>query len=350
MIQSLAARHDVVRTPEPAVSWQNAMKVAIRTETDLRKRLHLNQGCTKSEAETEVGGNAAAKFPVFVPLEFLRRIELGNPRDPLLLQVLATAEENSVVEGFTADPVGEVAAAEETLETGVLRKYHGRALLVAHQACGIHCRYCFRRHFPYDAATPDRHTWSKALETLADDPTIDEVILSGGDPLVLTDLALRTLVDAIAEIPHVRRLRVHSRMPIVIPQRVTEALIETLRGTRLATWMVVHVNHPAELDNDTCESLQRLIDHGIPVMNQAVLLKGVNDNLETLERLCRDLINLRVQPYYLHQLDRVAGAAHFEVAPDRGRELVTQLREKLPGYAVPTYVREEAGQASKTPL
>lgn len=326
------------------------MKLAIRSETDLRSRLHLNQGCTKSGTVTEVGGGLVNQFPIFVPLEFLRRIESGNPHDPLLLQVLATAEENAVVEGFTSDPVGEVAAAEETLETGVLRKYHGRALLVAHQACGIHCRYCFRRHFPYEAAAPDRHTWSTALATLADDTTIDEVILSGGDPLVLTDLALRTLVDAIAEIPHIRRLRVHSRMPIVIPQRVTEALIETLRGTRLATWMVVHVNHPAELDNDTCETLERLIDNGVPVMNQAVLLKGVNDDIETLEQLCRNLINLRVQPYYLHQLDRVAGAAHFEVEEDRGRELVTQLRERLPGYAVPTFVREEAGQASKTPL
>jgi EF-P beta-lysylation protein EpmB len=291
-----------------------------------------------------------AEFPVFVPLEFLRRIEPGNPHDPLLLQVLSSVEENQIVEGFTTDPVGEIANSDETLRTGVLRKYHGRALLVAHQACGVHCRYCFRRHFPYEAASPDRHTWQGALQTLAADESIDEVILSGGDPLVLTDPALANLVESIAQIPHIRRLRVHSRMPIVIPQRVTDGLIDILRGTRLSAWVVVHANHPAELDQATADSLEKLVDHGIPVLNQAVLLRGVNDCAETLERLCRELINLRVQPYYLHQLDRVAGAAHFEVAPEIGVDIVNELRRRLPGYAVPQFVREQSGEPSKSPI
>jgi EF-P beta-lysylation protein EpmB len=330
------------------------MKLAVRSASDLRRRLNLTDGFTKSTGLAKVDGRDGvpeeSDFPVFVPLEFLRRIESGNPDDPLLRQVLPVPEENTVVPGFTADPVGEVAAGGESLATGVLRKYRGRALLVANQACGIHCRYCFRRHFPYQAAANDRHTWTEAIQQLAADKTLDEVILSGGDPLVLTDPALRNLVDAIAEIPHIQRLRVHSRMPIVIPQRVGDALIETLRGTRLSTWVVVHANHPAELDHDTGESLKRLIDHGIPVLNQAVLLRGVNDDVQTLENLCRRLVNLRVQPYYLHQLDRVAGAAHFEVDERRGREIVTKLRERLPGYAVPTYVREQADEPSKTPL
>ena len=336
------------------------MKLAIRSETVLRDRLHLSQGFTKSDARAEDDGQSSGRsakpskseqdFPVFVPLEFLRRIQPGDANDPLLRQVLSTVDETIAADGFTNDPVGEIAAAGETLATGVLRKYQGRALLVAHQACGIHCRYCFRRHFPYEAAAPDRHSWNSALDTLKADTSIDEVILSGGDPLVLTDPALRTLVDLIAEIPHIRRLRIHSRMPIVIPQRVTSALLETLRGTRLATWMVVHSNHPAELDAATCQALQSLVDRGIPVLNQAVLLKGVNDSVETLEQLCRELINLRIQPYYLHQLDQVAGAAHFEVSIEKGQALIAQLRARLPGYAVPTYVQEQPNRPSKTPL
>lgn len=359
MIRSLAARHDAVRTPEPAISWQQAMKLAIRTETDLRDRLGLpqrslqNQGFTKSGSKTEVGtttdmADSSQQFPVFVPLEFLSRMRAGDSMDPLLLQVLPVDAENERVEGFTTDPVGEVFAASSSLEAGILQKYQGRALLIAHQACGVHCRYCFRRHFPYQVAAADRHTWDAAIRQLANDRSIDEVILSGGDPLLLTDPALRTLVNMIAEITHVKRLRVHTRMPVVIPQRVTGPLLETLNGTRLTPWMVIHMNHPNELDEATRQALTKFVDHGIPVLNQAVLLKGVNDRIEVLKELCRELIDLRVQPYYLHQLDRVSGGAHFEVPEAEGLAIVDELRKRLPGYAVPTYVREEVGKPSKT--
>lgn len=347
MSESLAALRDFVRASEPSVSWQHAMKRAIRSAAELRTRLGLDEGFTKSDG----GGEGEEQFPVFVPLEFLRRMRSGDLSDPLLRQVLPAAAEGQRVEGFSADPVGEVAAtAADDLASGLIRKYPGRALLVAHSACGIHCRYCFRRHFPYEEVSGGGQLWDTAIAALTADASISEVILSGGDPLVLSDHSLRVLVDRIAQIPHVRRLRIHSRMPVVIPQRVTDALIQTLRGTRLSPWVVVHVNHANELDSDTLGNLGRLISAGIPVLNQSVLLAGVNDSEQIMEALCQKLIDFRIQPYYLHQLDRVAGAAHFQVPEARGLAIIEHLRSRLPGYGVPTYVREVAGQPSKTPI
>lgn len=331
----------------PEVSWQTAMKRAIRSAETLCERLALPTTFRKRIAEA-AGENP---FPVFVPLEFLARIRVGDCHDPLLRQILPLPEEADAAAGFTTDPVGELQASPPaSLAVGLLKKYYGRALLVTSGACGVHCRYCFRRHFPYDTVPHGDAAWDRPLAMLTADPSIDEVILSGGDPLVLTDAALENLIQRIAQVPHVRRLRIHSRMPIVIPQRITERLLQLLCDTRLSAWMVVHTNHPAELDSPTLAALGRLVDRGIPVLNQAVLLRAVNDQPEILEQLCRTLIDHRVQPYYLHQLDRVAGAAHFEVPEPRGRELIETLRTRLPGYAVPTYVVEKAGEPSKTPL
>lgn len=338
---------EAAATPLAEVSWQTAMKRAIRSGEALCDRLAL-PAAFRERIEQAAGENP---FPVFVPLEFLARMRVGDCRDPLLRQVLPLPEEADDAAGFSTDPVGELQdSPPASLAVGLLKKYYGRALLVTSGACGVHCRYCFRRHFPYDSVPHGAAAWDRPLAMLAGDSSIDEVILSGGDPLVLTDPALEDLIHRIAEVPHVRRLRIHSRMPIVIPQRVTERLLDSLSGTSLAVWMVVHANHPAELDPPTLAALGRLIDRGIPVLNQAVLLRSVNDHPEVLEQLCRKLIDHRVQPYYLHQLDRVAGAAHFEVPESRGRELVEWLRTRLPGYAVPTYVVEKAGEASKTPL
>lgn len=323
------------------------MKRAVRSADVLCERLGLPEEFRQRVAAAARG----TSFPVFVPLEFLDRIRPGDCSDPLLRQVLPLPEENEAAAGFTNDPVGELQGTPSaSLSVGLLQKYHGRALLVTSGACGVHCRYCFRRHFPYDVVPRGTAAWDQPLARLAADDSIDEVILSGGDPLVLTDPALENLVLRLAEIPHLRRLRIHSRMPIVIPQRVTEQLIALLSATRLRSWMVVHANHPAELDDPTLAALGRLVDRGIPVLNQAVLLRSVNDDPETLEELCRTLVDHRIQPYYLHQLDRVAGAAHFEVEEAHGRRLVAQLRSRLPGYAVPTYVVERAGEPSKTPL
>lgn len=343
-VEILTTTSDLVPTSSPsgeeieAVDWQTAMKRAIRCSDQLRQALGLPR---------EPSDDAAAAFPTFAPLEFVRRIRPGDPQDPLLLQVLASSQEILEEEGFTSDPVGDLSslAAE-----GLIHKYQGRALVITSGACGIHCRYCFRREFPYQTAGSRSQQWEPSLDYLAEHPEIDEVILSGGDPLTLTDAKLRDLVRKIESIEHVRRLRIHTRMPVVIPQRVTSPLIDLLSETRLSSWIVIHANHPRELDADVLDRLGRLRRSGIPLLNQAVLLREINDDAETLAELCRRLVDHGIQPYYLHQLDRVAGAQHFEVPVAEGLRLMDQLRASLPGYAVPEYVAEQPGKTSKTPL
>jgi EF-P beta-lysylation protein EpmB len=290
---------------------------------------------------------AAQSFPVFAPWPYIGRIQKGDPADPLLRQVLPLAEEDIEQPGFVADPVGDAPA---QLSPGLLQKYHGRALLITTGACAIHCRYCFRRHYPYSESPRSPDDWQPAIDRIAEDRTIEEVILSGGDPLTLVDGHLAELAHRIARIQHVRRLRVHTRLPIVIPQRVTDELTDWLRGTRLTPIMVVHANHPQEIDDAVVAALSRLVDSGIPVLNQSVLLRGINDDAAALIELSRRLVDLRVMPYYLHQLDRVAGAAHFEVPVERGLELVAAMRRALPGYAVPRYVQEFARESHKKVL
>jgi EF-P beta-lysylation protein EpmB len=293
----------------------------------------------------EAARQAAQAFPLLVPRGYLARIRPADPLDPLLLQILPRAEECRPVEGFSADPVGEFQA---LCGSTILKKYHGRALVVATGRCAVHCRFCFRRHFPYAQAGADPAPGRALLERIAHDPTIREVILSGGDPLMLDDAELAAWAARLAGMDHVRRLRVHTRLPIMIPERVTDALLEWLRGTRLTPIVVVHVNHPAELGADVARALGRLVDAGVPTFSQTVLLAGVNDRVEVLEELWQRLADLRVAPYYLHQLDRVAGAAHFEVAMPNGRRLIEVLRTRLPGYAVPRYVREVPGEPGKS--
>ena len=323
----------------PPRRWQEALRTALRDPQQLIETLGLAPDLLPAAK------NAAETFGLFAPRGYVARMRPGDPHDPLLRQVLPLEIEVQPTTGFSHDPVGDDAA---KLRPGLLQKYHGRTLLITTGACAIHCRYCFRRHYPYSESPRSPEAWQPALEQIAADPTIDEVILSGGDPLTLVDAHLAELARRIAEIDHVKRLRVHTRLPIVIPERVTDDLLHWLRDTRLATIMVVHANHPQELDDHVLNALAKLVDSGIPVLNQAVLLKGVNDQVEALAGLCTALANARVMPYYLHQLDRVAGAAHFEVPVARGRELIEQLRARLPGYAVPRYVVEEAGATSKT--
>ncbi len=320
------------------VDWQAAMKRAIRCSQQLRAMLGLAE---------EPNGMPAGAFPTFVPLEYLRRIRQGDPSDPLLRQVIESPQENVEKHGFVADPVGDN---QSLAAGGLLHKYDGRALVITTGACGIHCRYCFRREFPYQGSGGQRDQWQPAVDYLANQTDISEVLLSGGDPLTLTDEKLFPMLDRLESIPHLQRLRFHSRMPVVIPQRITEALVSRLRGSRLAVWMVIHANHPRELDDAVLDRLSLLVRSGIPVLNQAVLLRGVNDDAETLIELCETLVNHQLMPYYLHQLDRVRGAAHFEVPVQQGRQLMETLRTSLPGYAVPKYVVEQAGEPSKTPL
>lgn len=325
----------------PPGSWKLALREAVRDPFELCRLLEL-------PAElAEEARRSAGDFPLFVTRSFLGRMQPGDPDDPLLRQVLPRGEEAIPLQGFVADPVDDAGA---EIAPGLLHKYASRALLVTTGACAVHCRYCFRRHYAYSDVPRSLDDWQPALAAIAADPTIDEVILSGGDPLTIVDETLAELAERLAEIESLKRLRIHTRLPIVLPARVDAALLSWLTGARLTPWMVIHANHAAELDDEVAAALGRLAQAGVPLLNQAVLLRGVNDSLEALEALCRRLIDLRVAPYYLHQLDRVAGAAHFEVAQPRGQELIEQLRARLPGYGVPRFVRETPGAASKSPL
>jgi EF-P beta-lysylation protein EpmB len=328
---------------EGETSWPVAMKLAYRQLSDLLAAIGLDKRSVNGIGDDQ----APTDFPLFVPREWARRIRSNDPQDPLLRQVLIHSAELMDVPGFGTDPVGDLAS---QTKPGLLHKYQGRALLVTTGACAIHCRYCFRRHFPYHEAPKSLDAWNESFDTLQSDTSIQEVLLSGGDPLTLVDSRLAELIERLEEIPHLQRLRIHSRMPTVIPQRVTDSLCQLLRSTRLSVWFVLHVNHAQELDGPTCQAIRKLRQTGAVVLNQAVLLRGVNDSVHSLEELCLRLVNEQVIPYYLHQLDRVAGAAHFEVPVAEGLALIDQLRQRLPGYAVPRYVQEIAGQASKTSL
>jgi EF-P beta-lysylation protein EpmB len=322
-------------------SWREEVRLAVRDVRELCRRLGLSAELAGA-AEGGVG-----EFPVFVPPSFLARIRHGDPQDPLLRQVLPTLEEATEVHGFSADPVDDSAAA---LEPGVLQKYAGRALLIATGACAVHCRYCFRRHYPYQEAPHSDSAWDSALASIGADTSITEVILSGGDPLMLVDQRLAALVEKIAKVPHVERLRVHTRLPIMIPSRVTDRLLTLLTNTRLTPVAIIHANHAQELDEVVARSLSRMQLAGILLLNQAVLLRGVNDSVGSQVALSERLVRMGVLPYYLHQLDRVQGAAHFEVPIAEGKKIIAEMRDKLPGYMVPKYVQEIPGELSKTVL
>ncbi len=327
--------------PAETAAWQSVVSASVRDRDELCRLLGLDGPVDAAATE------AAAGFPLLVPRTYLARIRPRDPRDPLLLQVLPQADEQVAAPGYRADPLGEVDA---MACPGLLSKYAGRSLIVTNGACCVHCRFCFRRHFPFEHSPQTVEDWRPALAKIAADGSIHEVILSGGDPLMLPDRQLADLAALLAEIPHVRRLRLHTRLPVMIPQRVTDDLLRWLRATRLVPIVVVHVNHPAEIDDMVATALGRLIDSGVPVLAQSVLLCGINDDIDTLTALYERLVDVRVMPYYLHQLDPVAGAAHFEVSEEIGRTLIAQLRARLPGYAVPRYVRETRGGANKEML
>lgn len=318
--------------------WHQALSSAVRDPDELIDLLEL------PDAFREPARRAARLFPLLVPRSYLARMRTGDVHDPLLAQVLPLGIEGTAVPDFQTDPVGDLSARRAP---GLLHKYRGRVLLVTTGACAIHCRYCFRRHYPYGDEPRRLADWDEAFGVIAADETLSEVILSGGDPLMLTDTRLADLCRRIGDIPHVTRLRLHTRLPIVLPERVTGRLLDMLLEAGPTPIVVVHANHPREIAGTCADALRRLVRSGITVLNQAVLLRGVNDTIDAQEGLCRALVDLGVLPYYLHQLDRVAGAAHFEVAEDMGIHLIEQLRRRLPGYAVPRYVREIAGGTHK---
>lgn len=287
------------------------------------------------------------KYPRFIlnlPLRLAQKIEKRNLDDPVLKQFLPTKIEEFQKAGFVNDPVGDHAC---RLASKLLHKYRGRVLLVATGACAMHCRYCFRQNFDYDV---EDKTFQKELDIIAQDQSIKEVILSGGDPLSLSNVQLENIFEKLTRISHVKRIRIHSRFPIGIPERIDQHFLELIDSISQQIWFVIHCNHPRELDQDIFSSMKNLQKLGVNILNQAVLLKGVNDDEDTLASLCECLCDNGIIPYYLHQLDRVQGAAHFEVSKERGLEIIEKLTHRLPGYAVPKYVQEISGEPSKTAI
>jgi EF-P beta-lysylation protein EpmB len=282
-----------------------------------------------------------------VPRNYVARMRMGDPADPLLRQVLPIGRELQDIADYVPDPLGEHAALRAP---GLLQKYRGRALIITTSACAVHCRYCFRREFPYSEQTSDAPRWSAALSEIGRDSSIEEILLSGGDPLSLSDARLKSLTDALATIPHVRRLRVHTRQPIVLPSRVDAGLVGWLGSVRMPTVFVLHANHPNELSDDVRAACERLRASGVTLLNQSVLLRGVNDDVDVLAELSRRLFDSGVLPYYLHVLDRVRGSAHFEVPESEARVIAGELAARLPGYLVPRLVREISGAPAKVTL
>lgn len=322
-------------------AWQRALQDAVTEPAELLALLGLGLEWL------EPARSAARRFPLRVPRGFVGRMRPGDPRDPLLLQVLPIGAELEEVAGYVTDPVGDLAA---RAGPGLLHKYSGRALLVATGACAIHCRYCFRRHFPYDDENASRAGFAPALDAIRADASISEVILSGGDPLTLNDRRLAGLWDALAAIPHVRRIRIHTRLPVVLPERVDAGFLDAWSAVRLQKVVVVHANHAREIDDSVRGAIAGLHAAGTTLLNQTVLLGGVNDRVADLVDLSEALFAAGVLPYYLHVLDRVAGAAHFDVPVGAAQRLAAELAARLPGYLVPRLVREEPGAPAKTVL
>lgn len=321
--------------------WQSELRELVRDPQELLKLAGI------PSANRPLAQAALTAFPLKVPLSYLQRMHSNDPDDPLLRQVLPLAEEDISSPGYSTDPLGEIA---RTTVPGLLHKYDGRVLLVTTSVCAIHCRYCFRRHYPYSDNNAAQQNWGAALDYIRGDNTIHEVILSGGDPLSLSDDKLQLLIQKLELIPHLRWLRIHTRIPVVLPSRITDSLLQIITGNRFKQTVVIHANHPQEIEADVIGVLQALHRAGIQLLNQSVLLRGVNDDALILAELSERLYANHVLPYYLHMLDPVAGAAHFEVADTVATAIMEQLRASLPGYLVPRLVREIEGVPYKALL
>ncbi len=321
--------------------WQDSLADLITDPQELLEQLELDP------EDVSISPEVLREFPLRLTRSFAARMQKGNPMDPLLLQVLPQQLEQVSSEGYSKDPLQEALA---NPVQGILHKYAGRALLMPTSSCAIHCRYCFRRHFPYAENRPSKQEWQQSLQYIRSDESIHELILSGGDPLAISDKYLEWLLEHLAGIPHLKRLRIHTRMPIVLPQRVNDKLCELLQRFPLKCIVVIHCTHAQELDDEVHAACRQLKNAGIELFNQSVLLRGINDSVQTLSTLSEKLFDCGVIPYYLHLMDKVHGSSHFQVTEDNARQLLAALRNQLPGYLMPTLVKEESGQLSKTPL
>jgi EF-P beta-lysylation protein EpmB len=321
--------------------WQQQLAEAIRDPLVLLDRLELDANRLKNIQTVN------QSFRLLVPEHYLAKMQKRNWADPLLQQVLPVDAELDKVAGFGNDPVGDLLSMQAD---GVLHKYQGRVLLVTTGACAIHCRYCFRRHFPYGEANPAKQQWQAALDYIQQDDSIHEVILSGGDPLVLADDKLQALCTRLAAIQHVKRLRIHTRLPVVLPARINADFLAWFSALPLQKIMVIHANHANEFCADVTNSLQALKQAGVLLFNQSVLLKGVNDSVKALSELSERLVESQVSPYYLHLLDKVQGAAHFDIPEEKAKQLMEELQGSLPGYMIPKLVKEVSGEHAKQPV
>ena len=320
-------------------SWKTEFSQCISSIDELLSCLQL------TPEQLSISHQAAKDFPLRVPRAFLDRMEIGNPNDPLLAQVLPVIEETLVVKGYSSDPLDEI---DHNPIPGVVHKYRNRLLLIVSPSCAINCRYCFRRHFPYQENRQSKQQWQKALDYISSTKELNEVIFSGGDPLAANDSFLGWLTEQIANIPHIKRLRIHTRLPVVIPSRIDDQFLRWATGTRLLPIMVLHINHSNEINLALLKAVQRLLSKGIRVLNQTVLLKGINDSAQALVDLSESLYDIGVTPYYLHLLDPVAGASHFDIPITQSQAIYAELQATLPGFLVPKLVREIPGEQSKT--
>ncbi len=321
-------------------SWQKELANVVTDPKKLLEMLEIDPSEYAQHFE------ARKLFPVRVPVPFIQKMVKGNIHDPLLKQVMPLNEEFSDSNGYLTDPLEE----HDTVAEGLLHKYKNRVLMIVKAGCAVNCRYCFRRHFPYVDNSPNKARWQPALNYIAAHTEITEVIFSGGDPLMANDEHIDWLVKKVEAISHIKRLRIHTRLPVVIPNRITRALVNTLASSRLVCSMVLHINHANEIDNALINVITPLIQHNIRLYNQSVLLKGVNDDADTLAALSEKLFDNGIQPYYLHVLDKVQGAAHFDISENTAKQIYQELMANLSGYLVPKLVREIAGEANKTPL
>ena len=324
----------------PRADWLYELKKSYTRPEDLLSALQLDASAYADDIK------ARQLFSMRVPRPFVQQMNIGDPNDPLLRQVLPLVDEFRVEPGFHKDPLEE----QSSPANGLLHKYHGRVLLILQGGCAVNCRYCFRRHFPYDELTISQRQIDDTLDYIKQNPEVNEVILSGGDPLMAKDERLHKLVQELEALPQLTRLRIHSRLPVVIPSRLTDELLTSLSQSRLQVVLVIHANHANEISNDLSAALKKWHNAGIHVLNQSVLLKGVNDSSDALCRLSETLFRANVLPYYLHQLDKVEGASHFEVSDDKAQQLWLDMTQQLPGFLVPKLVREQARKPSKTAI
>ncbi|WP_380182983.1 EF-P beta-lysylation protein EpmB [Kalamiella sp. sgz302252] len=333
--------HIVTLNTPSREEWLHQLADVITDPDELLQLLGLD-----SHPELRAGGDARRLFALRVPRAFAARMRKGDPQDPLLLQVITQSQEFIDAPGYSTDPLDE----QSSVVPGLLHKYHNRALLLVKGGCAVNCRYCFRRHFPYAENQGNKRNWQQALEYIRQQPQLDEIIFSGGDPLMAKDSELAWLISELEQIPHLKRLRIHSRLPVVIPSRITAALCQRLAESRLQMLLVTHINHAREIDHELREAMQQLKRAGVTLLNQSVLLRGINDDAATLAELSNALFDAGILPYYLHVLDKVQGAAHFYVDDERARKIMRELLSQVSGYMVPKLAREIGGEPSKTPL